>query len=294
MGGIEWMCNDVLSGDISANISIYSRLANILSLPAPTTHRRNDLFNNKVTSLYQPPTMFISLPLMWNGFRDVKCLFLVEMVFMAFYWLFHVHVCCCHRAFARRVLFYLAGWCGMVGWTTREDRCAFGRVYISPLLLLVYHRVGVFHVLRKFCAEKTGNCKTAINQQEHNIGARDPPSTFLQKRKMFHLWTGLTTDALIGLQPIVQSFCRTKSIEAFSDENSDLRISLVIVPHTKWVVWKARADLLVDCCDCHWISCRPVFMILLNWEELCVHCAATLRKLSVSSQGHDEPESVYE
>lgn len=89
----------------------------------------------------------------------------------------------------------------------------------------------MFHVLRKFCAEKTGNCKTAINQQEHNIGARDPPSTFLQKRKMFHLWTGLTTDALIGLQPIVQSFCRTKSIEAFSDENSDLRISLVIVPH---------------------------------------------------------------
>lgn len=159
---------------------------------------------------------------------------------------------------------------GMVGWTTREDRCAFGRVYISPLLLLVYHRVGVFHVLRKFCAEKTGNCKTAINQQEHNIGARDPPSTFLQKRKMFHLWTGLTTDALIGLQPIVQSFCRTKSIEAFSDENSDLRISLVIVPHTKWAVWKARADLLVDCCDCHWISCIPVFMILLNWEELCV------------------------
>lgn len=186
---IEWMCNDVLLGDISANISIYSRLANILPLPAPTTHRRNDLFNNKVTSL--PPThnVHIAPP-------HVKWLSRCEVPLPGgdgVYGFLLAFSCACvlSSRFRQASPFLSRGrmWNGRMD-GERGPLCIWTRLHIAVVGLPSSRCVSC----ARYYAEKTGNCKTAINQQEHNIGARDPPSTSLQKRKMFHLWTGLTTE----------------------------------------------------------------------------------------------------
>lgn len=90
--------------------------------------------------------------------------------------------------------------------------------------------------------QKTGNCKTAINQQEY-IGARDSPTSECCTRKVRYMQidrrgvrvrSGKCCNSRIWSYLLIgQSFFRTKSIEAFTHEVQQVicfvRISLLIV-----------------------------------------------------------------
>lgn len=126
-------------------------------------NRQNDLFNNKVSLANFPPTTSRTRPNL-PPVPSVRSS-VYPLVFMAFHWLFHSNVVIARCCFSS----------GPLSTTPTRARVHSAQTFHGGHLNALVLQVSATRCRCVSCgvyAKRTGNCKTAINQQEF-IGSMD-------------------------------------------------------------------------------------------------------------------------